>query len=81
MRLIAAINTTLDTGLAVRTVFEAPTVAQLAPRIGGDGGRLAPLVAVQRPAVVPLSFAQTRLWFLYQLTGRPRFTTLRWRCG
>ena len=38
MRVIAAINTGLDAGLAVRTVFEAPTVAQLAPRIGGDGG-------------------------------------------
>ena len=69
MRLIAAINTGLDAGLAVRTVFEAPTVAQLAPRIGGDAGRLEPLVAVERPAVVPLSFAQSRLWFLDQLQG------------
>ena len=38
MRVIAAVNTGLDAGLAVRTVFEAPTVARLAPRIGGDGG-------------------------------------------
>ena len=38
MRLIAAINTGLDAGLSVRAVFEAPTVAQLAPRIGGGGG-------------------------------------------
>ena len=30
MRLIAAINTNLDAALVVRTVFEAPTVAQLA---------------------------------------------------
>src|SRR5262249_62421384 len=29
MRVIAAINTGLDAGLAVRTLFEAPTVAQL----------------------------------------------------
>ena len=35
MRLIAAINTGLDADLSVRTLFEAPTVAQLAPRIGG----------------------------------------------
>ena len=69
MRLIAAINKSLDAGLSVRAVFEAPTVAQLAPRIGGDEGRLEPLVAGARPAVVPLSFAQSRLWFIDQLQG------------
>ena len=37
MRLIAAINTGLDADLSVRDVFEAPTVAQLAPRIGEVG--------------------------------------------
>ena len=50
MRLVAAVNTGLDAGLSVRTVFEAPTVAELAPRIGGDEGGLEPLVAGQRPA-------------------------------
>ena len=70
MRAIAAINTGLDACLAVRAVFEAPTVAQLAPRIGGVGSsRLPRLVAVERPAVVPLSFAQSRLWFIDQLQG------------
>jgi len=34
-------------------VFEAPTVAELAPRIG-QGGGLEPLMPVERPAVVPL---------------------------
>ena len=38
MRVIAAINTDLNTGLSVRTVFEAPTVAQLAPLIGSEDG-------------------------------------------
>ena len=69
MRVIAAINTGLDAGLGVRAVFEAPTVAQLAPRIGRDAGRWDPVVAVERPAVVPLSFAQSRLWFIEQLQG------------
>ena len=69
MRLIAAINTGLDAGLSVRTLFEAPAVAQLAPRIGAGAGQLEPLVAGQRPAVVPLSFAQNRLWILDQLQG------------
>ena len=72
MRLIAAVNTGLDAHLSVRAVFEAPTVAQLAPRIGADGGGggLEPLTAAGvRPAVVPLSFAQSRLWFFDQLQG------------
>ena len=69
MRLIAAINSGLDAALGVRAVFEAPTVAQLAPRISGAGKALEPLVARERPAVVPLSFAQSRLWFLDQLLG------------
>ena len=70
MRVVAAINTSLDAGVSVRALFEAPTVAQLAPRIGGDAGAAwTPLVAVERPAVVPLSFAQSRLWFIEQLQG------------
>ncbi len=69
MRLVAAINTTLDADLAVRTIFDAPTIRRLAPRIGRDAGGLKPLVAVARPAVVPLSFAQSRMWFLDQLHG------------
>ena len=68
MRLVAAINAGLDAGVSVRAVFEAPTVARLAARVG-DGGVLAPVVAGERPAVVPLSFAQQRLWFLDQLYG------------
>ncbi len=69
MRLIAAVNTALDSGLSVRTVFEAPTVAQLAPQIGVGAGGLPRLVAGERPAVIPLSFAQQRLWFIDQLLG------------
>jgi amino acid adenylation domain-containing protein/non-ribosomal peptide synthase protein (TIGR01720 family) len=69
MRLIAAVNTGLDASLAVHTVFEAPTVAELAPLICEDAGRLEPLLAVERPAVVPLSYAQQRLWLLDQWQG------------
>ena len=69
MRVIAAINTSLDSQLPVRAVFDAPSVGKLALRIGGAPSRLAPLVAGQRPAVVPLSFAQSRLWFLNRFEG------------
>ncbi|WP_156657897.1 non-ribosomal peptide synthetase, partial [Mycobacterium kyorinense] len=69
MRVIAAVNKSLDAALSVRILFESPAVAQLASRLGGDGRGLEPLVAGERPAVVPLSFAQNRLWFLDQLQG------------
>ncbi|MCZ7846063.1 phosphopantetheine-binding protein, partial [Stenotrophomonas maltophilia] len=69
MRLIAAINKTLNTRLGVRTLFDTPTVAQLAPRVRTDGGAPEPLVAGERPAVIPLSFGQSRLWFLDQFYG------------
>ncbi|OBI47223.1 hypothetical protein A5707_20330 [Mycobacterium kyorinense] len=69
MRLVAAANTALEADLSVRAVFEAPTVAQLAPRVGGGEGQRKPLVAVERPARIPLSLAQNRLWFLDQLQG------------
>ncbi|WP_116377755.1 non-ribosomal peptide synthetase, partial [Mycobacterium sp. MFM001] len=69
MRLIAAINAALNDDLSVRAVFEAPTVARLAGRIGTGAVRLPLLQAVERPAVVPLSFAQQRLWFIDQLLG------------
>ena len=81
MRVIAAINTGLDSGLAVRAVFDAPTVAQLAPRLGGEGGRREPLVAGARPAVVPLSFAQSGCGLSTSCRGPHRSTTWRWRCG
>ncbi|OMB90698.1 hypothetical protein A5746_21095 [Mycolicibacterium conceptionense] len=69
IRLINAVNTTLDADLAVRAVFDAPTIAQLAARIGTDSGARTPLVPMPRPAVAPLSYAQQRLWFLDQLHG------------
>ncbi|WP_441964820.1 amino acid adenylation domain-containing protein, partial [Mycolicibacterium houstonense] len=69
MRLIAAVNAGFDAEVSVRTLFDAPTVAQLVPHIkAGSGGR-PQLVAQQRPDVIPLSYAQQRLWFLEQLQG------------
>ncbi|WP_234792888.1 condensation domain-containing protein, partial [Mycolicibacterium fortuitum] len=68
-RLINTINSDLDSDLAVRAVFEAPTVAALAERAVESSGQRRPLVAQRRPDVIPLSYAQQRLWFLEQLQG------------
>jgi amino acid adenylation domain-containing protein/non-ribosomal peptide synthase protein (TIGR01720 family) len=70
MRLVAAINRALNANVEVRAVFEAPTIAQLVHRLDEhDEGRLEPLVAGERPDIMPLSFAQSRLWFVDQLQG------------
>ncbi|ORA96371.1 hypothetical protein BST30_28680, partial [Mycobacterium mantenii] len=69
MRVIAAVNTTLSKGISVRALFEAPTVAELAPRLGGGADRPSRVLAGPRPAAVPLSFGQSRLWFIDQLQG------------
>ena len=55
-------------------LFAAPTVAELAGVIdglqGGDAPCLPPpMTAGERPVVLPLSYAQQRLWFLDQLEG------------
>ena len=63
----------LGVELSVRTVFEAPTIAELADRLGeaqsGIGERCAPPIAPSRPTQLPLSFAQQRLWFLERLAS------------
>ncbi|WP_435405658.1 amino acid adenylation domain-containing protein [Mycolicibacterium houstonense] len=69
MRLVAALNRTLDAGLEERVVFDAPTVGELVLRIGGGAGNHQPLLAGERPELMPLSFAQSRLWFIDQLQG------------
>ena len=69
-RLIARVRTTLNAELEVRSVFETPTPAGLAALVGvGTGTARPPLVPVERPALVPLSGAQQRLWFLHHLEG------------
>src|SRR5262249_21498720 len=66
-RLVNRVRATLGLELAVRTLFEAPSVSQLGPRLRTSGKRRMPLRQGPRPEMLPLSYAQKRLWFLNRL--------------
>ncbi|WP_422631222.1 amino acid adenylation domain-containing protein [Rhodococcus opacus] len=66
-RVVARINNELGTGLTVRSLFESPTVGVLATvvdRMHAGAGPRPALVSGPRPDRLPLSLAQTRVWFL-----------------
>ncbi|WP_343242300.1 amino acid adenylation domain-containing protein [Streptomyces sp. SID339] len=78
MRLVARVRAVLDVEVGIGELFGAPTVAGLARCVGerlgsgsgsgsGSGFGRPVLAARVRPDVVPLSFAQQRMWFLNRL--------------
>ncbi|MCA1191392.1 non-ribosomal peptide synthase/polyketide synthase [Saccharopolyspora sp. 6V] len=69
-RLTSRIRTAFGSEVAVRRVFEHPTVEGLSRALNPDDEARPALTAeAVRPDRVPLSFAQERLWFLHRLRG------------
>lgn len=70
---ISRIRKALDAEVAVRDIFECPTIATLAERLGGQaaepGEERSALRRFERSGPLPLSLAQQRLWTLNQLEG------------
>ncbi|WP_280219858.1 non-ribosomal peptide synthetase [Nocardia neocaledoniensis] len=69
-KVVARVNSALGATIALRDLFDAPTVAHLSSRVvpAADGGPGRPALAARiRPDRVPLSPAQQRMWVLNQL--------------
>ena len=74
IRLLSRLRSAFGVDLGLPALFEAPTPAGLAGQLG-QAARARPAVRpAPRPAVIPLSFAQQRLWFLNRLEpGSPAY--------
>ncbi|MCC7249658.1 MAG: amino acid adenylation domain-containing protein, partial [Lysobacter sp.] len=70
MQLVSRIRDALSIELPLRTLFEAPTLCDLAERLGGaDAAHAETIPLLPRGQPLPLSLAQQRLWFLTRIEG------------
>ncbi len=78
-QVISRIRKAFDIALPLRALFEAPTIAELASRVGfasetNQIDDLPPIKPIARDALLPLSFSQRRLWLVDQLEpGKPHY--------
>ena len=81
-KLVSRVRVALGKEVSIRELFESPTVAELAERLREERLNEERLAQHRRPllkagmdrqeqagARLPLSYAQQRLWFLYQMEG------------
>ncbi|MCP4256666.1 MAG: hypothetical protein GY774_03955, partial [Planctomycetes bacterium] len=71
-QVISRVRDTFSIELPLHHLFESPTIAELSEQIeafhrNNQNCSVPPLKRFERTSDLPLSFAQERLWFLYQL--------------
>lgn len=70
VQVIARLREMLKVEVAIRDLFEHPTLADFASYLeGAIQAQLLPITPTPRNRPIPLSFAQQRLWFLAQVKG------------
>jgi len=73
-QVVSRIRQAFDAELPLRTLFQTPTIADLAEQIQTlQHEKVLPLRPVPRDEPLPLSFAQQRLWFLDQFEPNSAF--------
>nr|WP_272918039.1 non-ribosomal peptide synthetase [Actinomadura rayongensis] len=80
VRLITRIRAVLDVEVGIRALFGTPTPAGVAAFVERDrtGADRAALVPADRPAAIPLSFGQARMWFLNRFEGAGAVYNMPW---
>jgi len=76
VRLISAIRKAFSIEMPIGDIFDYPTVAMLAGQVAKPSGiEMLPVIQVAspRPAMVPLSFSQERLWFIDRMEGSVQY--------
>ncbi|MEM7346690.1 MAG: condensation domain-containing protein, partial [Chloroflexota bacterium] len=70
MQVMSRVQEAFQATIPLRLLFDYPTVAALSQALlPTQKAKLLPIKPIVRDAVLPLSFAQQRLWFLDQLDG------------
>jgi amino acid adenylation domain-containing protein len=77
-QVVSRVRRAFPVEIALRGLFEEPTIARLAANIdeamtAGARSEYPPIVRVSREGELPLSFAQQRLWFLNELMSNSPF--------
>ncbi|WP_212004576.1 non-ribosomal peptide synthetase [Chitinophaga sp. HK235] len=76
IRLVSAIRKSMEVEVSIGDIFDYPTIASLSAHLSQTSGRPV-LPGIKRydprPAQIPLSYSQERLWFIDQLAGSVQY--------